>query len=594
MKTRASALCLVLFVSILSSCSGPAGPTGPRFEGEAPAEAYVYEGEPGTYGGVLVTSTISDPKSFNPITSSETSTTSIINGPVYTPLLGFDNTKIEANSGLTTRHEMTPDGLVYTFYIRKGIQWSDGQPFTAHDVKFTFDVAFDEKVDNSIKSSFVQGDGSYPKVEVLDDLTVRFTFTEPNPLTIDNIGSTYLVPRHKWESTWKAGGFNEAIGIETAPADIVGLGPYRIKEFVQGQRVELERNPYFWKVDTKGQRLPYIDRVVFTIVPDMNVMLARFQAGESDMMWTVRPEEVDLLKAQEQAGNFKVHDLGPGYNYTYLAVNQNTRRNAAGKPYVDPVKSAWFTNVKFRQALSYAIDRDSIIKTLLQGRGGPVYSFIPPANTRWYDDAAVVKYPHDLERARTLLKEIGIEDRNGDGIAEDAQGNNVEFRLVTNSNNPTRVQMATLIKDNLKQVGINVNFQGLEFNSIVQSLRETWDWEAVIGGWQSANPPDPILGKNIILSSGDVHYSNPSQPEPATDWERQIDEILQLNARTLDPAQRKQQINEAVRLWSTYLPEIDLVAANYYVAAKNRVKNMRPSPLPLYTYWNIEELYLAE
>lgn len=601
MKTRASGLSVAIFLTILVGCGSPGGnplgPTGtanPPFADPAPEEPYVFQGAPGTYGGTLVFSTISDPKSFNPITAAETSTTAVTNGPMYVPLLGFDNIEQKVDSGLTTRYESTPDGLVWTFYIRKGVRWSDGQPFTAHDVKFTFDVAFDPNVDNSIKSSFVQQDGSYPVVDVLDDHTVRFTLKEPNALMLDNIGSTYLAPRHKWEDEWRAGTFDQALGITTPPEDVVSLGPYRLKEYSTNQRVLLERNPYYWKVDTKGQRLPYIDRVVLQIVPDLNAMLARFQSGETDMMSQVRPEEVELLRRDEAARDFKVYDLGPGFNVLYIAVNQNTGRSAAGKPYVDPAKSAWFTDVKFRKALSHAIDREGIIKTMYQGLGIPISTFTPPANKVWYDESAVVTYPYDPERARALLAEIGIQDRNGDGVAEDAQGNRIEFQLVTNSNNPTRVNVATFIKDNLRAVGINVNFQAIDFNSMVEMLQNTFNWEAVIGGWQSGNPPDPVLMKNILLSSGQLHYSYPKQTTPATDWERRIDELMQLNARTVDLPTRKQQFSEVLRLWSDNLPEIDLVAPNYAVAAKNRVANLRPSPLPLYTYWNIEELYLTK
>lgn len=600
MKTRASALLVALIVSVLAGCGSPEvsmGPTGtanPPFEGEPPEEAYVFQGNPGTYGGTLVFSAISDPKSFNPITSAETSTTAIINGPMYTTLFGFDNIKQEIEPGLTTSYESSPDGLVWTFKLRKGVRWSDGQPFTANDVKFTYDVAFDPNIDNSIKSSFVQSDGSYPVVEVVDDHTLRMTLKEPNALILDNIGSTYLAPRHKWESAWKAGNFNTAIGTDTAPQDVVSLGPYRLKEFTAQQRVVLERNPYYWKVDSKGQRLPYIDRVIVQIVPDLNAMVLQFQAGQTDMMYTVRPEDYDLLKSEEAAKDFTVHDLGSGFNYTYFMVNQNPGKNASGGPAVNPVLLSWFTNPKFRQALSYAIDREGIVKTMYSGRGAPIYSFVVPANKKWYNDGVVTKYPADPERAKALLKEIGIEDRDGDGIAEDSRGNKIEFRLFTNSNNPTRVNIATFLKDNLKNVGINLNFQALEFNSIVEKLQKTYDWDAVIGGWQSANPPDPILMKNIILSSGQLHYSNPNQKTPATPWEARIDELMQLNQRTLDPAQRKAQIDEIVKIWSENLPEIDMVAPNYFVAAKNRIGNFRPSPLPLYTYWNIEELYLTK
>ena len=286
MKMRAIAFALATTLCVAIGCTGPtAGPSGPAamgptgvpnppFEGEKPDEPFIFEGEPGTYGGMLVIPTAQDPKSFNGLLAGETSTTGITNGPMYTTLLGFDNVEQKIDNGLCTSIVHSDDNLVWTFTLRKGVRWSDGAPFTSHDVKFNYDVAFDDKIDSSMKSAFMQTDKTLPKVEVIDDHTIRFTLTEPNAIFLDNVGSTYLVPKHKWEESYKKGEFAErALTIDTKPEDVVGLGPFRLKEFASEQRVVLERNPYYWKVDKKGQRLPYLDRVIFRIVPDMNLSL---------------------------------------------------------------------------------------------------------------------------------------------------------------------------------------------------------------------------------------------------------------------------------------------------------------------------------
>lgn len=603
MTMRAIAFALATMLCVATGCTGPTsgpagmGPTGvanPPFADPPPDEPFVFEGEPGTYGGMLVLATAQDPKSFNALLAGETSTTAVTNGPMFTTLLGFDNVEQKIDNGLCTAIEHSADSLVWTFKLRKGVRWSDGVPFTAHDVKFNYDVAFDAKIDSSVKSAFEQTDKTLPKVEVLDDLTIRFTLTEPNAIFLDNIGSTYLVPKHKWEEAYKKGEFERAMALDSKPEDIVGLGPFRLKEFASEQRVVLERNPYYWKVDKKGQRLPYLDRVIFRIVPDYNTMLTVFQNGETDMHWNVRPEEFDLLKREEQAKDFTVHELGPGYNVLYIMVNQNPNKDKAGKPLVDPVLGEWFRNVKFRKAIAHAIDRQAIITTSYQGLGTPVSTFCPPANKIWYDKEASVEYDYSPDKAKALLKEIGLEDRDGDGIVEDAGGHKCAFRLFTNSNNSSRVGAATVIKDNLKAIGIDVNFQGIPFNSMVDALQTTFDWDAVIGGWQSGNPPDPVLMKNIVTSGGMLHYSNPLQKTPATEWGKRIDELMSANARTLDLAERKKQFAEVQHLWSDNLPEIDLLVPNYFVAVKNKVANLKASPLPLYTYWNIEELYLKK
>lgn len=606
MFRRALATLVVSTISMVAACSSnttPGGPGGPQaggtgtpnpaFEGAPPDEPYVFQGTPGTYGGILTYSLISDPDTFNPVTAAVASSTQIIDGPIYTPLLGYDNGLQKANDGLTTGHETSADGLVWTFHIRKGVKWSDGQPFTAQDVKFTFDCAFQDYVDNSVKDSFLQSDGTLPKTEAPDDLTFVIRLGEPSALLIDNVGSTYLLPKHKWQSAYDSKTFDKALGLDTKPEDVVGLGPYRLKEFSSNQRIVLERNPYYWKVDTKGNRLPYIDRVIIQIVPDLNATLLNFQSGQTDLMWQVRPEEVESVRALEGKLDAKVYDLGPGFNTYNVVFNQDLSK-PNGKPVIDQYKLDLFTNVKFRKAIAFAIDREALLKTAVQGPGAPISTWTPPANKEWYDDASVVKYAYDPNQAKALLKEIGVEDRDGDGVAEDGSGHKIEIRLFTNNSNPTRVAMATVIKDNLTAVGIGVNFQAMPFNNLVVLQQKTRDFDAVLGGWSSANPPDPVLMKNIVLSSGQLHYMWPNQKTPGTPWEKQMDELMLLNAKTLDREERKKQFAQVLHLWSDNLPEIDLIAPNYYVAAKNRVANHVPSSLPPYNYWNLDELYLTK
>jgi peptide/nickel transport system substrate-binding protein len=605
MRNRALALVTVVLLALTAACGtpdgsiggGPGAPTGkpnPPFLGEAPAEPFVFQGNPGTYGGMMVLASISNPKTFNPVLANEQSTTEVTNVLTNAALVQYNNVEQKEEYGLASSHEVSLDNLVWTFHLRKGVRWSDGQPFTADDVIFNFDLIFDPTVLTAAKDAFKSSDGSLPKVEKVDDYTIRFTLKEYNALFFANVGSVYLVPRHKIEPIHKAGNFMQAYALNTSPEDIVGLGPYRVVSFATDQRLILERNPYYWKVDTKGQRLPYIDRLIMLIVPDENARLLKFQNGEVDVLQKVRPEDVELLKRIETSGDLKVHELGASLNVTYLAFNQHTGRDKSGKAYVDPVKQAWFTNTKFRQAISTAIDRTGLLRTVYLGHGTPIYSFTSPANKQWYNASTVVERPHDPEKAKQMLREIGMEDRNGDGVIEDAKGNIVELTINTNSNNPTRVNALTFLKNNLATIGIRLNAQPLDFNDLISKLRDTHDWDAVVMGWQTGVPPDPVLMKNILLSSGNSHNWFPRQPTPATEWERRIDELVGVNSSSLDLAERKAAYDEIMKIWTEQLPEIDLMAENWNVAAKNRVGNFRPSILPPYAWWNIEEMYLSK
>ena len=585
-------LSLLLALIMIAGC-GPtvsrkgSGTPNPPFQGQTPEDAYVSNGEPGNYGGTLVLGLPGNPKTFNVVTMAEVLSAWVVAGPVYKALVDWDNEKQEDIPGLAKSWESTPDGLQWRFNLRKGVMWSDGTPFNADDVIFTFQVNFDRNVASPGGDLFTQSDGSFPAVQKIDDYTVVFQLKEPNAAFAAAIGSSYLIPKHKWENDYKAGNFREVLSISTPPQDVVGLGPYRVQSFTTDQRVVLERNPYYWKVDKNQQRLPYLDRVIFVIVPDFNTMALKFQNGETDMMWDVSPDNVDLVRSKEQEGDYTVYDLGPSFNTNYIVFNQDLAK------YKNPVKLRWFREQKFRQAVSHAIDRDAIVRTAFQGYGIPLFNFNSPSNKVWYTDN-ITTYPYNPDRARELLKEIGIEDRNNDGIVEDSQGRPIKFTINTNANRQFRVNMGTLIKDNLAKIGMDVTLQPLESGLISEKLQNTRDFDAIILGWQSQVPPDPIIGKNVLLPSASTYYSFPNQAEPSTEWERRLQELITLNSKQISLADRQQSYWEAMKIWSDYLPEIELAAPKYFVAAKNRFGNFKPSPLANFVYWNIEELYLTK
>ncbi|MGH9843729.1 MAG: ABC transporter substrate-binding protein [Blastocatellia bacterium] len=558
----------------------------PPFAGQAPEDAFRMDAEPGRYGGTLALALPQNPRSFNPILASETSTFMVINQVVYKALTDYDNQAQRDVPGLAKSWETTPDGLNWTFHLRRGVQWSDGAPFNAGDALFTFQVTCDARIAAAGRDLLAQSDDSCPAIEKLDQYTIRFSLKEPNALFLGAVGGVLLIPRHKWESAYRAGQFNQTMLLNTDPKEIVGLGPYRMQTFVTDQRVVLERNPHYWKVDSAGNRLPYIDRVVFVIVPDVNAEVLKFQQGEIDMLWGISPETVELLKRDEQKGDYKVYDLGPSFNTEFLVFNQDTRR------YKNQVKLKWFREPRFRRAVSYAIDREALARAVFLGYATPIYGYTSPANKLWHSEE-IPKYPHDPEKAKALLREIGIEDRNGDGKLEDAADNPIRFSINTNANRAARVNIGALIKEQLAQIGMEVSFQPLDFNLLIDRLASTRDFDAIVLGWQAAVPPDPINNKNALLPGGSNYAAFPGQKAPFTEWEMQLQSLLLENARSNDLARRRQSFAAAMRIWSEYLPEIDLVAAKSLVAARNRFGNFKPSPLANYTYWNVDELYFT-
>ncbi|MEZ4471313.1 MAG: ABC transporter substrate-binding protein [bacterium] len=598
----------VLFFLALAGCSSGGGGGGespkagtetkigtprPGFIGELPKGAMVVsDGEIGRYGGQLVLAQPGDPKTLNPIIANDVATNDILHGPVFESCLGFHNGKQVEKAGLCEKWEKSEDGMTYTFTLREGLTWSDGQPITSDDFAFSYAVTIDPAVQTAAADLFRQGvdeagKARFPTFEVVDARTFRFKLAQRDVLFHYAVGSIYAVPKAKWEAAYKAGDFGQAMRINTPPGDIPTSGPFVIKEVRSDERVVLERNPRFWKVDRDGNRLPYLDRVIVLVVPDFNASFLKFREGETDVL-EVRPEHYDPLRRKESAGDYLLSDLGPSFNTNWIIFNQDRRLSSEGKPYVDPMKQKWFQNKQFRKAISHAIDREGIVRTVMAGRGQPLWAFSSPANKTWWTED-VVKYPYDLEKARALLTEAGFTTK--DGKLFDAEGNHIEFSMTTNAENSTRIGMLNVIKDDLAKLGVTAHIRPVPFNDLLTSLRSTRDFDALLLGWGAAVPPDPTQSKNVLLSSGASHAWAPLQEAPATEWEKRMDELVYENAGTDDMAARLKTWHELEKIFSDEQPQIQLVVQNFFVAGRKDIGNFSPALLRPTTHWNIEQLF---
>jgi peptide/nickel transport system substrate-binding protein len=590
---------------VAAGCRGGAtsvasGSPNPPFEGEPPQDAYKYTGETGVYGGTMVLSVPDDPKTFNIIRATDAPTADVVWFNVFRCPVDYRNgdERPDFDPGLCTKWDVSKDATDWTFHLRRGVRWSDGEPFSADDVVFTYNVILDKNVDTAARDVFVEGTDEsgaaiYPEIEKLDDYTVRFKLHRPNGSFLDSIYNLWLIPKHKWEQPWRAGRFADTMKLSDDPSSIVALGPFRVKEYVSGQRVVLERNPYFWKVDSRGQRLPYLDRIVFVIVKDFNTVQSKFQAGEIDLTARVRPQDYALVKRMESA-DIKVDDIGISYDTNWVAFNQNTGNNPkTHKPFVEAWKLRLFRDQKFRQAVSYAINREALANTVFSARAVAIYSFVTPGDKTWFSDD-IVKYPYDPDRARRMLAEIGLKDTNGDGFLEDSEGHTVEISLITNASNNQRVETSSFVAKSLQDVGIKANSAPIAMGVLVDKMQSTFDFDAMVLGWQTNPPPGPSGQKNIILSSGLNHVCFPSQQKPSTDWEARADQLMQQIESSPDQAERYRLFAQVQRIWSEYLPEINLAASREAVAYKTRFGNLHPAALPPRATWNAEEIYVKK
>ena len=588
----------LLAVSVWIVCSG-CGRKGGGFFSEAeknaplPEPPRVASCEPGVRGGRLKISNFSDPKTFNPITANETSSLDLIYW-LFEGLVKKDQITHEIEPGLAERWTVEPDKKTWTFFLRKGVRWSDGKPFTSDDVLFTYnDVVYNTNIVN-VKVDYIRVDGKNFEVTKVDDHTVRVVTPDIYAPFLEFFAfDVKLLPKHILAKAVAEKRFEAAYGVSTPPAELVGAGPFRLKQHKSGQFTLVERNPYYWVVDSKGQRLPYFDAAIMMVVPDQNAMSLRFLNGETDLLEFVRPEEYDQFKQASARDRFQLLELGVTSQRDLIIFNQNTGVNPSRQPYVNPAKLKWFRDTKFRQAVSFAIDRPSIVQSTLGGRGEPNYGFLTKSNGRWIN-TNIMQYPYNLARAKQLLAEIGIADRNGDGLLEDAQGNLIEFEMNTNAGNSRREKGSIIVQDDLKKLGMRVNFRPLDFNSIVQKFTTTFDFECVFLGLASESV-DPAEGLNNLRSSGFSHEWFPRQKTPSTEWEARIDALMVANLKTFDFAERKRTFDEVQVIMAEQMPMIPTVAMNAYSAVRNNVGNVRPIVHHHnHLIWNIEELYFKK
>ena len=549
--------------------------------------------DPGIPGGRLVVATFGDPKTYNPITANESSSESIYRH-IFGALVGYDWITQSVTPGLAESWSVTSSGKTWTFKLRSGLRWSDGTRLTAEDVLFTWNnVIYNPEIDN-VTADLFRIDGKGFVVTKVDDLTIQVVTPEIYAPFLENFGSVPILPKHALAKAVEEKRFAAAYGVGSKPSEIVCSGPFRVKDYKPAEYTLLERNPWFWAVDTNGQRLPYFENIIYTVVPDMNAMALRFLKGESGVFEFVRPDEYERFKTESAKGRFDLLDLGIGLEKGFFWFNQNTNVNpTTGKPIVDPKRLKWFRNQKFRQACAHAVDRESLIKSVYFGRAVASFGFLTPANKKWFNPD-VPQYPFDLAKARALLKEIGIEDRNGDGFLEDADGNVIEFVLNTNTGNNTRDKIAVLIQADLKNLGFKVIYQPIEFNTLIDKINNTYDYECVLLGLGGGGL-DPSSSMNVILSSGFTHQWFPRQKEPSTEWEARLDYLMNAQLKTLDFAERKKLFDEVQYILAEQCPMIFTVTPYSYAAVINNIGNLRPTPLSYYRVtWNAEELYFTK
>jgi peptide/nickel transport system substrate-binding protein len=547
-------------------------------------ELQLTDGEIGHYGGKLITSLRSEPQTLNPVTALDIPSRKVL-ALMNADLIHINRYTQGTEPALAKSWKVSSDGRRYTLQLRQGIRFSDGQPFDADDVVFTFQVVLDEKTHSPQRDLLVIG-GRPLAVQKIDTHTVQFEIAQPDAAAERLFDSVAVLPRHTLEKAYRDGTLDQAWKPTANPEQIVGLGPFRLKEYVPGQRIVLGRNPYYWKADRQGNRLPYLDEVVFLVVPSEEAEVLRFQAGDTDVISALSSENFSVLGKEQTGRGYELYDQGPGLQYEFLFFNLNELKSNSLNQIAR--KQKWFELINFRQAVSSAIDRESIIQLVYRGRAAPLWSHVTPGNKSWVN-SALLRPPRSLTRARELLTGAGFSWKP-DGTLIDGQGQTVDFTIASAVGNTQRAKIATIVQEDLAQLGMKVHIVPLEFGSLVTRVFQTFDYEACLLGLVSGDA-DPNPEMNVWLSTGATHLWDLSKGRPATAWQAEIDRLMVEQLTTLSYKDRKRSYDRVQQLVADNLPLICLVSPNVLVGAKKNLGNFRPANLNDYTLWNVEQLF---
>jgi len=547
----------------------------------------------------LVSAILSDPKTFNPALSNESPN---IFGYVGEGLITEDG-KGQIQPALAESWAISPDSKSITFTLKPNLKWSDGAPLTVDDVAFTFnEVYFNQEIPTDTRDILKIGkERKLPTVKKVADNRIEFTTPEPFAPFLRTLGISIL-PAHKLRSsiTQKDNKgkplFLSTWGINTKPADLVSNGMFTLDSYTPGERLVFKKNPYYWRKDAQGKQQPYVEKVIWQIVESTDTALVQFRSGGLDS-YGVSPDFFSLLKKEEQKGGYKIYNGGPSTGTTFMSFNLNQGERDS-KPLVDPIKSRWFNNVKFRQAIAYSINRQRMINNIYRGLGAPQDSPISVPSPYYLSrEQGLPAYDYSPQKAKSLFTEAGFKYNEQNKLIDD-RDNPVRFTLLTNSGNKIREALGTQIKQDLALIGIEVDFTPIAFSLLIDRVDNSLQWDSLLIGFTGGAEPND--GANFWSVDGGSHLFNlkpqagkpPITDRQVAEWEKKIDDLYIQAAQELNESKRRQIYIETQKITQENLPCIYLVNSLSLSAIKNRVKGIDYSPING-PFWNLHELTIG-
>ena len=532
----------------------------------------------GQRGGQIVGSTRSEIRSYNRLVSRDQNT-EVISLLTQGRLLRINRATFEIEPWLAERWESSADGRTHTMHLRQGVFWSDGIAFSADDVLFSLRAVYDPKSESAWRSTMTVG-GQPIRATAPDPRTVVLTYPGPSGPGLRLLDNLTILPKHKLEAALNAGTFRNAWDSAAPPTDIVGTGPFIVKEYQPGQRVVFDRNPRYWRTAANGDALPYLDRLVLEIVPDQNAELLRLQSGGIDLTQSeLRPDDYVAARRGESEGKLKVLELGVGTDADafWFCLKPEAKRN-------DP-RFAFVRRPEFRQAISHAVDRERFAEEVFLSAAVPIWGPITPGNRPWFWPD-VPRYQFNEQRAKEILKGIGLEDRDGNGVVEDAKGTEARFTIVTQRGIGWYERGTAFLRESAAKVGIAFDVAPVENGALIERLLSC-NYDAMYFR-PLATDLDPAGNLDMWLSAGSGHFWDLNAKAPSTDRERRVDTLMLEQAATTDPDRRRSLFIDIQRNFAENLPVLYFAAPRMYYAHTSRVLGITPSVLRPPALWNAD------
>jgi peptide/nickel transport system substrate-binding protein len=499
---------------------------------------------------------------------------------MFDSLVEFDLETYELVPALAESWDVSEDGTVYTFHLREGVRWHDGEPLTADDVVFTYGQIVtnpEARAGDAAQFTFtVEGEPRLVTFEAVDDRTVRMTLPAPSPAFLLQ-QRFFIMPKHVLLPYSVEGGaepadINDAWPTSVDPSQVVGTGPFRLSAYVPGQLLRLERNEDYWKVDEEGTRLPYFDQLELLIVPGTEAQTAQFLAGNLDQL-NISGAQFPDFKSRELAGaGFSVIESPALFGSPpHLAFNFNA---------ADPALAEVFSQVEFRRAMEYAVDRMRIIDDVYNGLAELPGTPTAPVNAAFFEDTTGLMNMYDLEAAASALDALGLVDTTGDGVRNLPGGRPLEFTLTYGSDSAAFTDIATILQNDFAEVGVRANLQGIMASQLL-GTGIAGDYEALVAAL--GNQPDPELRKAIWQPGGSLYFwhraTQPENPGEAPNfdvmepWEERIYEIFDRGSVEMDAEVRAELYREWQRLNAENVPVIMIAKPGNVAAVYDTVGN---------------------